>query len=150
MLATNRSLRENAMANVDMSITLPASAAAVWDAIGDFDGLHRWHPAVASSERGEEKGSRVRRLSLQGGGQIVEVLEGHDDRGRKYSYAILSGPLPVSSYRSELAVREDGADRCTVEWSSRFDPVGGEKEAVEAIRGVYQAGFDGLKKRFGG
>jgi len=138
------------MANVDMSITLPEAAGAVWEAIGDFDGLHRWHPAVASSERGEEKGRRVRRLSLQGGGQIVEALEGHDDKGRNYSYTILSGPLPVSNYRSELTVREDGVNRCTVRWSSRFDPVGGEQEAVGAIRGVYQAGFDSLKKRFGG
>ena len=46
-----------------------------------------------------------RRLSLEGGGVIVERLEWHDDRARPYSYIIVSGPLPV---RSELSAREEG------------------------------------------
>jgi hypothetical protein len=139
------------MAKVDMSLTLNAPAQAVWELIGGFNALSRWHPAVAKSEETKEGGKTLRRLSLQGGGTIVEVLEGRDDGVRRYSYTIESGPLPVSQYRSELSVREDGAKSCTVHWRSSFEPKGAaEAQAVEAIRGVYQAGFDALKKRFGG
>jgi hypothetical protein len=137
------------MAKVDMSVSLGAPARTVWDVIGGFNALAQWHPAVAKSEEVQEGGRKLRRLSLQGGGEIVEALESHDDGSRSYSYTIVSGPLPVANYRSELKIREDGAQRCTVEWGSSFEPKGAETQAVEAIRGVYQAGFDALKKRFG-
>jgi hypothetical protein len=137
------------MAKVDMSISLAASADTVWELIGGFDALPTWHPAVAKSEQVQEGGRKLRRLSLQGGGEIVEALEDHDDKARRYSYTIVSGPLPVANYRSELSVRADGPRSCTVEWGSNFEPQGPEAKAVGAIRGVYQAGFDSLKKRFG-
>jgi hypothetical protein len=138
------------MASVDMAIMLNAPAQKVWDLIGGFDALPRWLPPVAKSEERKEGDTTHRHLSLQGGGVIIEKLEGHDDRARRYSYAIVSGPLPVSGYRSELSVAEEGPQRCRVHWSSRFDPKGAsEADAVAAIRGVYQAGLDRLKETFG-
>jgi len=38
------------MANVDLSVSLNASAEKVWSVIRGFDALPRWHPAVARSE----------------------------------------------------------------------------------------------------
>jgi hypothetical protein len=60
-------------------------------------------------------------------------------------------PLPVARYRSTLHVSEKADGRgCTVEWSSDFEPSGAsESDAVKAIRGVYEAGFDNLRKMFG-
>jgi hypothetical protein len=138
------------MAKVSMSTKLPASAKAAWDLIGGFNGLPDWHPVVEKSEL-EGDGGSIRRLSLLGGGTIVEKLEKHDDGDRTYSYTIEEGPLPVSNYRSTISVSEGEGD-CTVEWSSEFDAaVGvGENDAIEAIQGVYQAGLDNLKKMFGG
>src|SRR5215472_6053865 len=139
------------MAKVDMSVTLPGSATKVWDLIGGFDALARWHPAVAKSETVDEGGKRRRRLSLQGGGEVVEELERQDDNTHAYSYTIVSGPLPVAGYRAEISVRDDGTKGCTVHWSSSFEPKGtSEAAATDAIRGVYQAGFDALKRQFGG
>jgi hypothetical protein len=139
------------MANVDMSVQLDAPAAKVWALIGGFDALSRWHPAVASSPAATEGGTTLRRLGLHGGGTIVEALEHRDDGARRYSYTIRSGPLPVANYRSELSVEEQGAERCRVHWSSRFEPDGiPEPEAVATMRGVYAAGLDKLKERFGG
>ena len=44
---------------------------------------------------------------------------------------------------------QDGKS-CTVEWSSAFEPSGAsEPEAVKVIRGIYEAGFDNLRKMFG-
>ena len=139
------------MAKVSLSTTLPVPARTVWDTIGGFNSLARWHPAVAKSEETKEGSATVRRLTLHGGGSIVERLEAKDDRKRTYTYAIVSGPLPVAGYQARLHVEEnkDGKS-CTVEWSSTFEPSGAsEPEAVKVIRGIYEAGFESLRKMFG-
>jgi len=47
-------------------------------------------------------------------------------------------------------VSEDG-EGSRIEWSSEFSPAGAsETEARKVIEGVYQAGFENLKKMFGG
>jgi hypothetical protein len=139
------------MAKVSLSTTLPVPARTVWDAIGGFNSLAKWHPAVAKSEEAKEGTATVRRLTLHGGGTIVERLEGKDDRKRTYSYSIVAGPLPVAAYKATLHVEEnkDGKS-CQVEWSSTFEPSGApEPEAVKVIRGIYEAGFENLRKMFG-
>ena len=140
------------MTKVDVSTELAVPAQAVWRVIGSFGGLPDWHPAVEKSEQKEENGTTVRTLSLAGGGTIVERLESVDDNERAYTYSIVSGPLPVADYIATLRVREnDGGQDCTIQWSSEFTPSGAaESDAVAAIRGVYEAGFESLKKMFGG
>ena len=139
------------MTKVSLSTTLPVPARTVWGLIGGFNTLAKWHPAVAKSEETQEGAATIRRLTLHGGGTIVERLEGNDDKKRTYTYSILEGPLPVAGYTATLHVEEDkGGKSCTVEWSSEFKPSGAsEPEAVKVIRGLYEAGFDNLRKMFG-
>jgi hypothetical protein len=140
------------MTKVNVSTQLPVAARTVWDTIGGFNNLARWHPAVAKSEESKEGGATLRTLTLHGGGRIVERLEGKDDKARTYRYSILEGPLPVAKYQATLRVAEnpDGKS-CTVEWSSEFEPSGApEGEATKVIRGIYEAGFDSLRKMYGG
>ena len=85
-----------------------------------------------------------------GGSTITERLEQLDDEGKHYSYAILSSPLPVADYKGTIRLQDDG-DGCKVVWESEFQPAGApEGDAVDVIRGIYQAGFDNLKKMYGG
>ena len=137
------------MANVSMTQDLPVPAQMVWATIGNFNGVPDWHPAVEKSEQVKEGGNMIRRLHLVGGGQIVEKLEKVDEKERLYSYSILGGPLPVANYTATIRVRETGAG-CSVEWSSEFDASGAtENDATAAIRGVYEAGFENLRRMFG-
>jgi len=137
------------MAKVDEIQALAASAEEVWRLIGGYDALSEWHPAVERSVL--EEGGRIRRLSLKGGGSLLERLHAFSERERSYAYSIEQGPLPVAQYRSTLSVRERGAARgCEVHWSGDFVPAGAsESEAVAVIRGIYRAGLDALAKRFG-
>ncbi len=139
------------MTKVNLSTQLAVPAETVWGVIGSFNGLPDWHPAVEKSELTEQDGAKIRTLSLAGGGTIVERLEATDDKERTYSYSILSGPLPVADYVATICVRKtDGGPGCTIQWTSEFTPSGApEGEAVAAIRGVYEAGFENLKKMFG-
>lgn len=138
------------MANVKLETRVPMAPDALWRAIGSFNALPQWHPAVAKSEStGETQGS-TRTLGLVGGGSIVEELEGSDPSARTYRYTILSGPLPVADYHSELRVVDNGDGSSTVEWSGAFEPKGAsEQDAVRAIQGVYRAGLDNLRKLYG-
>jgi carbon monoxide dehydrogenase subunit G len=136
------------MAKVSMSTDLKVAPDKVWDLIGGFNALPDWHPGVEKSEL--EEAGQTRRLSLAGGGTIVEKLESSDDGSRTYSYSIVAGPLPVANYVATIRVSGEGED-CTVEWSGQFEAAGApENDAIEAISGVYQAGLDNLKKMFGG
>ncbi|MGH7929121.1 MAG: SRPBCC family protein [Candidatus Binatia bacterium] len=138
------------MSKVNSSMHLDVPAEKVWDMIGQFKALADWHPAVESSAL--EEGGQVRRLSLLGGGTIVERLERLDDRSFRYRYAIEQSPLPVSNYVSELQVKKDKDGKgCTVEWSSEFEPFGASSsEAENVIRGIYEAGLANLRTMFGG
>ncbi len=137
------------MTKVKMELELPAEPDDVWETVGRFNALHDWHPAVEESKL--EEGGKIRRLKLAGGAEIVERLEQLDEEGHAYRYSILSGPLPVGRYTATIRVRPaaDGKGS-VVEWSSDFEPQGPEQEALETIRGIYQAGFDNLRKLFGG
>ena len=140
------------MPEVKASTNLPVPAQTVWGVIGGFNALPDWHPAVEKSEVAQDGGNKVRTLTLAGGGgSIVERLDQIDDNERLYTYSILSGPLPVANYTSTIRVKDNGSGGCTVEWGSEFNAEGApESAAVAAIRGVYETGFENLRKMFGG
>ena len=137
------------MARVRMETKLVIPANILWDAIGRFSALGDWHPAVQKCESdGETKGS-VRKLSLAGGGSIVERLEYISNKEKLYRYTITDSPLPVDGYTAEIKVKDNGDGTSTVEWSSKFEPKGVKAdEAIKVIQGIYQAGFDNLKKMY--
>lgn len=137
------------MANVSMKTDIDVTPDKLWETIGGFHALPDWHPAVEKSE--EEDGGTVRKLSLVGGGTIVERLISSDDKAKVYQYRIEDSPLPVANYVSTLKVTEGENGKSELEWSSEFDPKGvSENEAVKAVQDIYTAGFESLRKMFGG
>lgn len=138
------------MATVSMKSHYSVPAEKVWELIGGFNALADWHPAIERSEL--EEGGEVRRLTLVGGGSIVESLEQMDEAGRLYRYRITEGPLPVAGYVAQIRVTPDAdGTGCEVEWSSEFAPSGASQaDAEKVIRDIYDAGFNNLKKLFGG
>ena len=136
------------MAKVSMSTDLKVTGSQVWNLIGHFNALPDWHPAVEKSELEQE--GQLRRLSLVGGGTIVEKLERVDNDKRTYSYATVDSPLPLANYRASITVT-DTDDGCAVEWAGEFDALGApEADATKIVSDIYQAGFDNLRKMFGG
>jgi Polyketide cyclase / dehydrase and lipid transport len=122
--------------------TSKLSADALWAKIGDFCGIAKWHPAIEKCELSAD--GRMRTLSLKGGGTIVEALMKTDPAGRSYTYAIVSGPLPVANYTSTISVAADGAGS-TVTWVGKYDAKGAsDTESMKAIDGVYESGLKAL------
>jgi hypothetical protein len=132
---------------VEESITVNANPAAVWALAGNFNGLDRWHPAISKSHQVED----VRTLTLQDGAIIIERLTNYDAQGQHYSYAIMSGPLPVKDYQSTLRVESAKDHTSKVTWSSTFEASGAadaDADAKAAIQGIYKAGLTQLNTLF--
>jgi len=145
------------MARVYVSSVIAAPASKVWERVRDFNGLPRWHPLVADSqiENGEpvDKVGCIRSFRLQNGDPIREQLLALSDYDTFCTYSILESPMPIENYVATLRLTpvSDG-DRCFVEWSAEFDCSPDEETEVAGgiATNVFQAGFDALKRHFGG
>ncbi|HEX8486328.1 SRPBCC family protein [Sphingomonas sp.] len=134
---------------VTKTLDIGAAPKAVWQTIGGFCGIGDWHPAIERCVLTSVKRSPQRQLSLRGGGTIVEKQVGRDAARMRYTYTILSGPLPVAHYVSTLSVARKGAGS-TVTWTGTFEAAGAPDEAARAaIEGVYSSGLQGLADKVG-
>ena len=122
--------------------------AEMWERIGDFHGLHKWHPHVAETEVRE---ANVRALTLQNGRTTVETKI---DEGELYhSYRIDESDLPVKNFEATLLVREsgEGGDGSEIVWTAQFDAHGAEDaDAAEIVEGVFEAVYAASRKRRSG
>jgi hypothetical protein len=142
------------MAKVYTSSVIDAAADRVWAAIRDFNGLPKWHPAIRDSriENGSpaDKVGCIRNFNLKDGGNIREQLLTLSDFDYSCTYSILESPLGVRNYIATLKLTPitDG-DRTFAEWTAEFD-CDAERERMLADQignGVFQAGFDALKRQ---
>ena len=145
------------MVKVRRSTILDAPVDAAWDALRDFNGHDRWHPAVAESriERGEapDRVGCVRRFRLADGSELREKLLTLSDMEQSFSYCLLDTPVPLFNYVAHVRLLPvtDG-DRTFWEWESRFDtPAGREAELRDLVAdGIYGAGFEAIRAHLGG
>lgn len=136
------------MSTIQVTGTVPASAPAVWDVVGDFGGLAHWHPAVAESRAEGTGPGALRRLTLRNGDVLVERLEEYNDGERYYVYSLIEGALPVRDYYATLRVRAAyDAPSATIEWTGAFIPGDvPENDAGQLIRSIYETGIDNLRR----
>ena len=142
------------MINVYVSSVIEATATAVWSQIRDFNALPEWHPAIADSRiennQPSDRVSCIRHFHTKDGGLIRERLLALSDYDYTCMYEILESPMGVINYVATLKLTPvtDG-DHCFAQWSAEFDCAPGrERELTEMIgQGVFQTGFDALKKR---
>ena len=150
-------VEDETMARVFVSSVVNASSDRVWARVRDFNGLPNWHPAIAESriEGGEpaDKVGCVRDFRLRNGDRIREKLLGLSDYDMFCTYSILESPMGVENYVATLRLTPvtDG-ERTFVEWTAEFDcPPEREADLIANIGGgVFQGGFDALKRAFGG
>lgn len=131
------------------SVDVNGTPAEVWSLIGPFCAIKDWLPPVGScTEDGKTPPTRTL-VTKDGSATFVETQTGRSSEKRSYSYIFKSSPLPVTRYESTIEVTAKGPGQSTVTWSSTYTAnEGKEKEAKEALTGVYAAGLDFIKTRF--
>ena len=118
----------------------------------------RWQggPAIADSRivnnDSSDRVGCIRHFHTRDGGLIRERLLGLSDYDFNCSYEILESPMGVAEYVATIKLTPitDG-NRCFAEWSAEFECAEGrERELSDTIGdGVFQGGFDALKRHFG-
>jgi hypothetical protein len=136
-------------ANLSRSVEVSATPAAVWSAIGAFCAIKDWLPPVGMCiEDGKTPSTRTL-VTRDGKAAFVEKQTARSDAEHSYSYTFLSSPLPVTNYTSTIKVTAKGEGVSVVTWTGSYTPDSGmEKDASEALNGVYEAGLAGIKARF--
>jgi hypothetical protein len=142
------------MIRVYVSSVIDSAADTLWSRIRDFNALPQWHPGIVDSrienEQPSDRVGCIRHFHTKDGGMIRERLLALSDYDYSQTYEILESPLGVDNYVATLKLTPitDG-NRSFAEWSAEFDCAEGrERELGETIgQGVFQAGFDALKRR---
>jgi mxaD protein len=130
------------MTEVSVEQRLANSADAVWAMIGDFGGLHRWHPQVSGVDLSWE--GRIRTVHYADGTRAVERLEARSDSMRRYVYMVVDSKVPINNCRATLHV-SDSEGGSLVIWSCNFEPLGdGEASACESLHTYYHQGLVAL------
>jgi len=101
------------MASIHKDISLPASAAAVWDAVRDFGALHtRLVPGFVLDTKLD---GDARIVSFANGIIARELLVDCDDARRRLVYAVISQRMKQHS--ASVQVIADGEARCRLIWT---------------------------------
>jgi hypothetical protein len=144
------------MVKVYRSTVLNAPADRVWRDLRDFNGLANWHPLILSSRiensHPADKVGCVRYLQLKDGARVREKLLSLSDYEYTCTCAILESPLDLSDYIATLRLLPvTEGNRCFIEWSAEFDcPPEKVAELADTVGGgLFQAGLDALKQRYG-
>ncbi|WP_224361518.1 SRPBCC family protein [Hyalangium versicolor] len=143
------------MAKVYASSVIEASVEDVWKHVRDFNGLPKWHPAIAESSIEQQQASDqvgcIRNFRLKDGGVIRERLLALSDVDRVCTYAIVESPLGVDGYVATLRLtRVTDGNHTFAEWSAEFlCPPERERALIDIVgQGVFQQGFSALKAHF--
>ena len=141
------------MPHVVKSTILDAPTQRVWEALCDFNGHDRWHPAVATSQieraQASDKIGCVRRFTLKDGSELREKLLALSDAEQTFSYCLLDTPIPMFNYVAHVRLLPvtDG-DRAFCRWESRFTarPADAERITRMVAQDIYQGGFDAIRR----
>jgi NADPH:quinone reductase len=135
------------------STVIDAPIERVWEVLRDFNSHDRWHPAIASSsieggERSDQVGC-VRNFKLADGNHIREQLIALSDVDHVSTYCILQSTVPLERYVATVTLKRitDG-NRTLWHWESSFAaPPDQARALVDMVaKGVYEAGFEGLRR----
>ncbi len=135
------------------SAVIDAPIERVWSVLRDFNSHDAWHDVVDQSriEAGRQSSEVgcIRAFTLKDGSFIREQLLSLDDHEHRFTYCIVEATVPLERYISTVTLKPvtDG-NRTFWFWESSFKaPPGRERELVDLVaQGVYQAGFDNMRR----
>jgi hypothetical protein len=135
---------------LSVGVEVNGNPSDVWATIGPFCAIKNWLPPVGTcAESGSQLATRTL-VTKDGKATFIETQTMRDDAAHTYSYTFQSSPLPVSSYASTLKVSALKPGRSLVTWTGIYVPAPGkEKDAIEALSGIYAAGIASIKSKFG-
>ena len=135
-------------ASLSRSVDVEGAPSAVWSMIGPFCAIKDWLPPVGTcTEDGNVPPTRTL-VTKDGTATFVEKQTARSDARHFYTYTFQSSPLPVSHYTATIEVAAKGEGVSTITWRGTYTPdPGKEKDANDALAGIYGAGLSAIKAR---
>ncbi|CAF1439595.1 unnamed protein product [Rotaria sordida] len=133
--------------NVIQTVQIPASADIVWNLIGGFFDIHKWHPQILATEMDDQQPMPIKRRIIFANEMIdtIEQLDFLDNRRREYQYINVggNGGKLVQNFKSKLHVIEDNNGQSSiVSWSGSFDSYN------DVVSDFYRIGLNSLAGLF--
>lgn len=116
-----------------------AGPQRVWEVIGDFGALDRWHPWVPNCRL--DPGGTRRTIDL-GETRAVEVLDLDASGEWSQVYTVETSPMPIEDYRAVLRLDALDEDATRITWESSFLP--SHPSAEEQVRSFYVRGLESV------
>ncbi len=150
---------ERPLLHAEGTVELKAAPDRVWDVVGDFTGIHRWHPGVKGAtllEGQNRQALAVRQLDLGDGQWLISELLDWDGSQRTLRYRILKSPLPIVNYVARYSVEPTRSGGSSFTWKAEFrrrddSPKAGEDDAgaSRVVQGIIDQGLANLPKALG-
>ncbi len=119
--------------------SLPFSADAVWDVVGDPARID-WVPGVESCEMEGD----VRRFAMAGAGELAERILLRDPAQRRLEYSVIASTPALEAHKAAIEVRPQ-PEGCLLIWETDVRP-----EAVEPfIRRSMEGALEQLERVLG-
>jgi hypothetical protein len=137
------------MPHVEVFADVHRSAESMWQELGAFQGIARWHPLLKNAYGEGEQPGATRSLEALDGRRWEERLIEVDPVQRLYRYEVVSTDLAIADFAGEFRVREGRPHRCTVVWTARFTVAeDGGQDVCVAVREFFRAGARSIEDRY--
>jgi hypothetical protein len=140
---------------VSSSAVIAAPARGVWALVRNFNAMPEWNATIRSSTIENGPADRIgcrRVLTFDDGSVWIHELTDLSDAEMTIAYAIVGTPpttkIPMRNYRAVIRLEPArGGDQCFITWRATLET--DQEDAVRTrAQAVFQAGFDGLKRKF--
>ncbi len=120
-------------------------AKEVWKILSGFDAVERYVSQIETS-KSQGSGLGARRFCVtKEGEEISEQVIYSNSSQMVLRYEGLDSSIPMAGYEARIKVKDLGEEKCEVNWSSVYKPLGATAEEVDAIiSAMYKAGIAGL------
>ncbi|MEP7209797.1 MAG: SRPBCC family protein [Alphaproteobacteria bacterium] len=130
------------------SVDVKGEPAQVWAMIGAYCAIKDWHPAIGKCTEDGKRPTTRTLVTKDGAATFIELQTARDDAKQRYSYTFTSAPVPVTHYSSTFRVTAKATGVSTVTWSGAYTPdAGKEKDASDALAGIYESGLAAIQAR---
>ncbi len=137
------------MATVQEVAEIKIDADTLWNDVGDFGSVPRWHPLVSSMSVSEEPAGRVRAMRFKDGGEQLERLQAADAVHRVYRYAVERTGVPVRDYTAEFRVETLDPHTSRIVWEAQFTPIDQDDDrTVERVREFLHEGASSIQAKY--
>lgn len=131
--------------SITKKLNVPTDKA--WEAISKIGRLDVWFPIIATCKvEGNGVGAH-RYMTLEGGGEITDVIEEINPIIKRLVYLRVKSPFPVTYYKGTVEIFDSFDSMAVIAWTIDFESDAENSEPVaQLVKGAISAGIDGMEK----